>query len=114
MRFFGLSKAHGRRSVPRAFVPLHAVVSTQTRDHAAELLDLSRTGARLSGVCFLSQGEQVTFRAEKVRASGEIIWVEDRECGVEFDTPIAVEEVMRVRALADLLGTVAASENPKS
>lgn len=103
MRIFGISKAMGRRSVPRAKAPVDALLCTQTRDHAVELIDLSRTGARLGGVCFLAQGQPVTFRVETLRAHGEIIWVADKECGVEFDTPIAADEVNRVRSVANLL-----------
>ena len=98
MRLFGFSRARGRRPVPRAHIPVQTLICTSTRDHAAELVHLSRTGARLRGVCYLAKGEQVTFRAEDVRASGEIVWVADRQCGVEFNTPIAADEVDRIRS----------------
>lgn len=93
--------------MPRASAPVPALLSTQANDHAAVLLDLSRTGARLSGVCLLAEGQQVTFRAEGVRAFGEVVWINGHDCGVEFDTPIAADEVKRVRTLAGLIGSTA-------
>lgn len=106
MRFFGISQARGRRSVPRTLAPLEALLSTPAADHSAELLDLSRTGARLGAVCFLDEGQQVMFRAEKVRAAAEVVWIDGGECGVEFDTPIAADEVKRIRALAKFVTAV--------
>lgn len=106
MRMFGISKARGRRSVPRAHAPLNALLRTQKSDHAVELIDLSRTGARVSGACFLAQGQQVTFQVETLRVAGEIIWVMKNDCAVEFDTPIAADEVNRVRASANLLDSL--------
>lgn len=46
------------------------------------------------------------FRAEKVCLPAEVIWIDGDECGVEFDTPIAAEEVKRIRALANFVTTV--------
>jgi hypothetical protein len=109
MRTFGTFEARGRRSVPRAPAPLIAVLSSGTDHHAAELIDLSRTGARLKGPTFPGEGAELLFQAGKVRAAGEVIWIDGDQCGVEFDTPIAGDEVNRIRVLANL---VDASETP--
>ena len=105
MRNFGISQARGRRSLPRTQAPLDVRLSTGAADQAADLLDLSRTGARLKAACALDEGQQVMFQAEKVRAAGEIIWIDGDECGVEFDTPIAADEVKHIRALANFAST---------
>ena len=102
MGTFGTSKARGRRSVPRAAAPLIAVLATGAAHHSAELIDLSRTGARLKGATFPEEGADLIFQAGKVRVTGEIIWVEGDQCGVAFDTPIAAAEVNRIRVLANL------------
>ena len=102
MSTFGTSQARGRRSVPRAAAPLIAVLATGAAHHSAELIDLSRTGARLKGATFPEEGADLIFQAGKVRVTGEIIWVEGDQCGVAFDTPIAAAEVNRIRVLANL------------
>jgi hypothetical protein len=66
MRLFGNSHARGRRSVPRTEAALIAVLSTSAADHPAELIDVSRTGARLTGKLLPGVGEEVTFTAESV------------------------------------------------
>jgi hypothetical protein len=104
MRTFGISQARGRRSVPRTEAPLIAVLATDAADHSAELIDVSRTGARLKGPVFPAAGADLVFHAGKVRAAGEVIWIDGDQCGVAFDTPIAAAEVTRIRVLANLTG----------
>jgi len=77
-----------------------AVISASGVHHNAELLDLSRTGARLKGRSFPEEGDELTFKAEKVSAAGIVVWVDGDRCGVAFDTPIAATEVQRIRAFA--------------
>jgi hypothetical protein len=109
MRSFGLSRARGRRAVPRTAAPLVAELSTVHARHSAILVDLSRTGARLRGGPFPDEGEGVTFATEKIELAGEIIWVEGDQCGVEFGTPLATNEVTRIRALAEFISASAVS-----
>ena len=104
---FGNSTAFGRRVAPRTEAPFVALLSTSNAQHTAELVDLSRTGARLKGKGFPDEGEELTLRAEKISAAGVIVWVDGEECGVVFDTPIAAAEVNRVRALAKFVEAVA-------
>jgi hypothetical protein len=65
------------------------------------LVDLSRTGARLTAVTLPSKGQELIFRAEKINIPAELIWARNEHCAVEFDTPIAADEVKRIRALAN-------------
>ena len=104
MRMFGVSKARGRRSVPRAKVPLTAILSMAAGDYSTTLIDVSRTGARLSGEILPPDGEQVSFRAEKVHACATVVRSGAGTCAVEFDTPIAVSEVKLLRMLGELTG----------
>jgi hypothetical protein len=92
---------------PRTEAPLVAILSSGSTQHQAVLVDLSRTGARLKGSAFPNKGEELTFKAEKVEAVGEIVWLDGDLCGVEFDRPIAAAEVSRVRALAKFVEVVA-------
>jgi|KBSMisStandDraft_5_1062788.scaffolds.fasta_scaffold09802_7 hypothetical protein len=84
-----------------------AVISASGVHHNAELLDLSRTGARLKGRSFPDEGEELTFRAEKVSAAGIVVWLDGEHCGLAFDTPIAAAEVQRIRAFANFVEGVA-------
>jgi len=99
MRSFGTSQARGRRSVPRTQVPVVSVLATSTGDYRAALIDLSRTGARVVGEFLPAVGELLTFKAAEVQACGEVVWREANVCALEFQTPIAVNEVLRIRSL---------------
>lgn len=94
--------------MPRTDAPLLAVLSRGSAELTAELINLSRTGARLKGSGFPEEGEELIFRAEKVMAACAVVWLDGDQCAVEFDTPIAAAEVARIRALAKFVEGVAA------
>lgn len=102
MRSFGSSHARGRRSVPRAQAPLLAVLSTPLGQHRTTLIDISRTGARLGGDSLPEVGEQLTFEAADVQVGCDVVWREADLCAVEFETPIAAPEVLRLQSLGSL------------
>jgi hypothetical protein len=102
MRTFGTSQAMGRRSVPRTPAPVIAMLSTPAGDHRAAIIDISRTGARLRGEHLPAVGEPLNFRAEDVRAAGDVVWSEGSCCAVEFATPIAATEVNRLRIIGEV------------
>jgi hypothetical protein len=86
--------------VPRVVAPLTAVVSSGSEQHWTEVIDVSRTGARLKSAWLPAEGEDVVFLAERVRASGQVIWCDGNQVAVDFDSPIAAAEVARIRFLA--------------
>lgn len=100
MTRFGKSPPRGRRAAPRAEAALTVELSNGDRKHFATLTELSRTGAKLSAVSSLIEGEQLLFRAGNVQALAQVVWCEGTECAIEFDIPIAVAEVKRLRDLA--------------
>ena len=106
MRKFWISTALGRRAMPRTSAPVIVLLSNATNQYSAELVDLSRTGARLKGATLPVLGEDLLFKAEKVRVTGTIVWFDDDHCAVEFDTPIAGAEVKRIRALSNFITEV--------
>jgi PilZ domain len=97
MRSFGLSQATGRRIVPRAEVAASAVISMSAGDHPVGLIDISRTGARLHGEFLPRVGQQVEFSADRVNASAQVVWSDTDTCAIEFDTPISISEVQRLK-----------------
>ena len=97
MRIFGKSEPTGRRSVPRIQARLIAVLSMSAGDYPAELIGISRTGARVHAEILPPVGQQLTFRVDDVHACAGVIWSEAGACALEFETPIAVSEVQRLR-----------------
>ena len=101
MSEFGISTAFGRRAAPRTSAPVIAVLSTESGDYSTELVDLSRTGARLKSSLLPRMGEDLLFKAEKVRCSATVVWLDGNQCALEFDTPLAAIEVKHIRALSN-------------
>ena len=97
MSEFGKRQGGGRRSAARTVAPLAAVFTTVTRSHAAVLVDLSCTGARLSGEDLPETGEELMLAVGNLRAFATVIWTGAGECGVHFDVPLASGDVALVR-----------------
>lgn len=94
---FGKSEAR-QRSVPRTKSERVASLSAGGKKHFLTLIDVSRTGGRLSGVEFPDNGQQVLFRAKDVEVFAKVVWSAPNECAVEFTTPISPAEVQRLQA----------------
>jgi len=97
MNAFGKCNGGGRRSSARETAPLIAVFSTLARSHDAVLVDISQTGARLSGDDLPQLGEDFILTVEGVRAVGSVVWAVDGQCGVVFDGPLPATDVESVR-----------------
>ena len=97
MPMFGKSNGGGRRRASRESMPMTALVSTIDQTYFAVLVDLSNTGARLSGPKLPRAGKPMSLRIDCVRAFGIVAWAEDGQCGVEFDDPLPDFEVSRLK-----------------
>lgn len=106
MNNFGNSAPRGRRAAPRAQVPLVVELSIEGDRHSAILAEISRTGAKLSGLSALANGQEVVFRAGRVQAPAAVVWFDGDQCAIEFDMPIAAKEVNRLRSLANFVKSV--------
>jgi len=95
MRTFGKSVS-GERSVPRSEARRPARLVAGDKIYALSLVDLSRTGARLSGIELPEDGQEVVFRSHDVKAHAQVAWLEGDSCAIEFTTPIAPAEVRRL------------------
>ena len=100
MSNFGKCGGGGRRSAVRERTPLVAVFTTLARSHDAVLVDLSRTGARLSGDDLPAVGEDFILVMEGIRTFGSVVWASEGECGVLFDGPLPAEDVEAVQRKA--------------
>jgi hypothetical protein len=66
--------------------------------HAAILVDISATGARLGGEDLPSVGELLEISVGKVRGFALVRWVRAGECGVAFDGQLGPADVHFRRA----------------
>jgi hypothetical protein len=94
---FGKSEGGGRRQAPRTAAPLNAVVDMIGQSRCFELVDISTSGARLSGTPLPRIGTEVTVSVETVQAFGIIVWSEHGQCGVEFDHGLDAQAVRAIR-----------------
>jgi hypothetical protein len=78
-----------------------AVLSTAADEHWVDIVDISRTGARLAGEISFAVGQPLTFKAAEVRADGEVVWCKAGICAIEFSTPISASEVQQLGAGRD-------------
>lgn len=97
MGMFGKSNGGGRRHALRENVPMPALVSTVQDTRVAVLVNLSNSGARLSGANLPPASESISLKIDCVRVFGIVAWSEDGQCGVEFDAPLPEFEVDRLK-----------------
>lgn len=106
MSGFGNSAPRGRRAAPRSQTPLAIELIIGDSKHSAAMSEISRTGAKVSGAGPISVGQELTLRAGTIQVLGEVVWSEDDQCAIAFDTPIAADEVGRLRSLANFVTSV--------
>jgi hypothetical protein len=104
MRGFGKAKGGGRRKVERARAPLMIRLSTVANDYRAALVDISANGASLTAPDLPREGEEVVFRADRTLSYGQVVWANDGQCGISFETPMGPVEVDRLRFEANICG----------
>jgi hypothetical protein len=97
---FGKSTGGGRRHAARTPTPLSAVLMTVTRTANIAVVDVSCTGAHLSGCDLPERGEVVELKIEELRLFGTVAWRERNECGIGFDSSLMPFEVDRLRRKA--------------
>jgi len=90
----------GRRAEPRAYIQLRASVEALDGCNSVSLLDVSRTGARLEGTDLPAAGKDVVLRCCAIDTFGTVVWNISGRCGVHFDEPIGVQDLMELRAVA--------------
>ncbi|WP_284070205.1 PilZ domain-containing protein [Sphingomonas sp. KRR8] len=97
MNAFGKASGGGRRTASRENAPLLVLISTLTRTLEAVLVDLSATGARLTGCELPPVGEELYFSVLKLKTVAVVRWRSATECGLQFYEPLPQAEVTEVR-----------------
>ena len=73
------------------------LIATLTQTLEAVLVDLSATGARISGAHLPAVGEELFFSVLRLKTMGSVRWREGIECGIEFFDPLPQADVVEVR-----------------
>ena len=93
MSAFGKCAGGGRRSTERIEASLGAVFATVTGSTSAELVDISRGGARLRGGQLPAEGDEVMLTVSPIKAYALVTWRDAEECGMTFDPGLCTAQI---------------------
>lgn len=94
---FGKSSGGGRRGAVREAAPLTVHLNSLSTTYQAVLVDISATGARLSGRTLPPQGEELYFNVSGLRLFALVRWASGSEVGLQFYEPLLQAEVIAIR-----------------
>ena len=89
-----IDKPGGSGRAVREDMMIRAAMMTLTETVHVDLLDLSRTGAKLRGPDLPSPGQEVLLLLGRIETFGSVIWRDEDQCGIHF------ESALNERALA--------------
>lgn len=95
---FGKKIGGGRRFAERLSVGLAATINSIEFTGRALVEDVSATGARLSSTNLPRIGQDVWIRVGATDVLATVVWKENDECGVVFDTPLNTGQLHLLRA----------------
>jgi hypothetical protein len=90
----------GRRAELRASIRLPVSIETLDGVKRISLLEASLSGARLEGAGLPPVGKDVVLLCGDVEAFGTIVWTAGERCGLHFDEPIRIPELVALRRAA--------------
>lgn len=90
----------GRRGEPRAYILMPASVEALNGSNCVNLLDVSRTGARLEGTDLPAVGRDIILRCSAIDTLGTVVWNIGGRCGVHFNEPIRGQDLVVLRSVA--------------
>jgi len=97
MNAFGKASGGGRRLASRETAPLMVLITRLSHSLEAVLVDISATGARITGAHLPPVGEEVFFAVLKLKTLATVRWRDGVECGLQFFEPLTQIEVVTVR-----------------
>ncbi len=77
-----------RRRAERSSVLLPASVVTISAYQYLDLINISKTGAKLRGESLPNSLATALFRIGSVKVLCRVVWVSDGQCGFHFDEPL--------------------------
>ena len=97
-----LPRITGRRATPRVRLYVPAKVQLLSRQENCLLDDLSQVGARVTIAAKLpSCGASVVLTSKGLDVFGTVIWSLGARFAILFEEPLPLDQVIRVRHLAD-------------
>src|SRR5688500_6400458 len=92
-----IDKPGGLRRAVREEIMVRAGMMTTTASVGVDLLDLSKSGARLRGDNLPDPGQEVIVLLGRLEAFGSIAWRDEDQCGVQFDVELSERAVSIVK-----------------
>lgn len=104
---FGLRKdiPGGRREDARSDVRLSVALQAVACSHPVTLLDVSRTGAKMTMPEPMYRGQQVWLKTQALQLFGFVCWVRGRNCGIRFDEPLRDWQLSQIKVEGQALVT---------
>lgn len=92
-----------RRRAIRSRVLMVAKLATSTKEVTVRMRDVSSYGSRVEGADLPPHGTAVALRRGTFEVFGEIVWVGDQAVGIQFDEPVAEDDLMtNLRGLGEV------------
>lgn len=93
-----IDKPGGSRKAAREQLVLRAVIMTTTDTISVDLLDISKTGARLRAPDPPAGGQELIALLGGLEAFATVVWQEADQCGIQFDMPLSDRAVAIIEA----------------
>jgi hypothetical protein len=84
-----IDRPGGSRRATRQDMLIPTAMMTMTDSRSVDLLDLSKSGARIRGTHLPSPGQEVILLIARLEAFATVIWRDEDECGVHFDIALS-------------------------
>lgn len=84
---------------PRRKVVLKAMLQSMTGTQQVAVRNLSTTGAMIEGTTVPPVGREVILKAGKLDCFCRVVWVEGNRCGLHFDEPIPMADVLALHSV---------------
>ncbi len=93
-----------RRRAERSSVLLPASVVTMSAYQYLDLINISKTGAKLRGERLPNHLATALFRIGSVTVLCRVVWVANDQCGVHFEEPLSAQMLSRISKEGNVAG----------
>ncbi len=84
---------------PRRRVILSGMLESVTGIQKVAVRNLSCTGAMIEGTTVPPAGREVILKAGPLDCFGRVVWTEGNRCGLHFDEPIEMSDVLALHRI---------------
>ena len=86
-----------QRQAERVSVLMPASIVTMSAYQYPELLNISRSGAKLRGSSLPARGITALFRVDGVEVLCRVVWANEEQCGIRFEEPISPKLLKQIQ-----------------